>query len=55
MTDRFWVSGAEGSGFDVDHLPYGVVRLAEAAEARVGVRVGDHVLDLAAAAPAGAP
>ena len=41
-----WVEGAEGSGFDVDHLPYGVfTRGAE--PPRVGVRVGGFVVDLA--------
>jgi fumarylacetoacetase len=43
-----WVPGAEGSGFDVDHLPYGVFSPSGEAP-RVGVRVGGHVLDLAAA------
>lgn len=44
-----WVPGADGSSYDVDNLPYGVFHLTgEApAEARVGVRIGDHVLDLA--------
>jgi fumarylacetoacetase len=41
-----WVPGAAGSGFDVDHLPYGVFVTA-GAPARVGVRVGGFVLDLA--------
>jgi len=40
-----WVPGAAGSGFDVDHLPYGVFALP-GEEARVGVRIGDRVLDL---------
>jgi len=41
-----WVEGATGSGFDADHLPYGV--FAHDGEApRVGVRIGDFVLDLA--------
>jgi fumarylacetoacetase len=40
-----WVPGARGSGFDVDHLPYGVFALPGEA-ARVGVRIGDLVLDL---------
>ena len=42
-----WVPGAEGSGFDVDHLPYGVFSPSGEAP-RVGVRIGGHVLDLAA-------
>ncbi len=41
-----WVPGAAGSHFDIDNLPYGVFsRPGE--EPRVGVRIGDHVLDLA--------
>ncbi len=46
-----WVEGAAGSGFDVDHLPYAVFeRLGE--EPRVGVRIGDLVVDLAPIAAA---
>ena len=46
-----WVEGAAGSLFDVDNLPYGVFsRPGE--EPRVGVRVGDHVLDLSPVAAA---
>jgi fumarylacetoacetase len=44
-----WVPGAAGSGFDVDHLPFGVFR-AGGGRARVGVRIGDFVLDAGAAA-----
>ncbi|NYD43415.1 fumarylacetoacetase [Nocardioides panaciterrulae] len=41
-----WVEGAAGSLFDVDNLPYGVFsRPGE--EPRVGVRIGELVLDLA--------
>ena len=41
-----WVPGAAGSPYDVDNLPYGVFsRRGE--RAGVGVRIGDHVLDLA--------
>jgi fumarylacetoacetase len=46
-----WVEGAAGSGFDVDHLPYGVFTTPEE-EPRVGVRVGQHVVDLAPVAAA---
>jgi fumarylacetoacetase len=50
MTDT-WVTDAAGSPFDVDHLPYGVFsRPGE--EPRVGVRIGDHVLDVAPVAAA---
>ena len=41
-----WVEGAAGSLFDTDNLPYGVFEHGEEA-ARVGVRIGDQVLDLA--------
>ena len=46
-----WVDGAAGSGFDVDHLPYGV--FARSGEhPRVAVRIGDYVLDLSIVAAA---
>lgn len=41
-----WVDGAAGSAYDVDHLPYGVFSIPDE-PARVGVRIGDQVLDLA--------
>ncbi|GAB3252612.1 fumarylacetoacetase [Nocardioides dilutus] len=44
-----WVPGAHGSLYDVDNLPYAVFSDASGPR-RVGVRIGDHVLDLAAAA-----
>lgn len=40
-----WVEGAAGSPYDVDNLPYGVFSAAEDDEPRVGVRIGDFVLD----------
>jgi fumarylacetoacetase len=46
-----WVTGAAGSLFDVDNLPYGVFSVP-GEEPRVGVRIGDHVLDLAPVAAA---
>jgi fumarylacetoacetase len=46
------VEGAAGSPFDLDHLPYGVWSRDRAAP-RVGVRIGDHVLDLAPVAEIG--
>jgi fumarylacetoacetase len=46
-----WVDGAEGSLFDIDNLPYGVFSLA-GEEPRVGVRIGELVLDLAPVAAA---
>ncbi len=45
---RTWVPGAAGSSYDVDNLPYGIFSPAGAARRRVGVRIGDFVLDLAA-------
>jgi fumarylacetoacetase len=47
-----WVTGADGSGFGIENLPYGVVRGA-GGPARVAVRIGEHALDLAAVAEAG--
>jgi fumarylacetoacetase len=44
-----WIPGAAGSGFDIDHLPFGVFR-AGSRPPRVGVRIGEYVLDAAAAA-----
>jgi fumarylacetoacetase len=46
-----WVEGAAGSGFDADHLPYGVFAHDEEAP-RIGVRIGDFVLDLSPVAAA---
>jgi fumarylacetoacetase len=46
-----WVEGAAGSLFDVDNLPYGVFSVP-GEEPRVGVRIGDHVLDAAPVAAA---
>ncbi|WP_019201795.1 fumarylacetoacetase [Tsukamurella sp. 1534] len=43
-----WAPVPAGSGFGVDNLPYGVFTPA-GGDPRVGVRIGDHVLDLAAA------
>jgi fumarylacetoacetase len=48
------VEGAVGSLFDLDHLPYGVFTSLsdEDEDPRVGVRIGDFVLDLAPVAAA---
>ncbi len=43
-----WVPGADGSGYGVDHLPYGAVVVGSGGP-RPAVRIGDHALDLAAA------
>ena len=47
-----WVPGAAGSLFDLDNLPYGVFSRG-GGTARVGVRVGDFVLDAGAVAAYG--
>jgi fumarylacetoacetase len=49
MTTPTWVDGAAGSPYDVDNLPYAVFRHAswDGEPGRVGVRIGDQVLDLA--------
>jgi fumarylacetoacetase len=48
--DTSWVRDAAGSGFDVDHLPFGVFADTSRshAPARVGVRIGNDVLDVGA-------
>lgn len=53
-TPTTWVAGAAGSLFDLDNLPYGVFSTGDGAP-RVGVRIGDHVLDLAPVAEIGDP
>ncbi|MGH9119334.1 MAG: fumarylacetoacetase [Acidimicrobiales bacterium] len=42
-----WVDVPDGSPFPIDNLPYGVF-VPPGGEPRVGVAIGDHVLDLAA-------
>ncbi len=44
-----WVHGSDGSGFDADHLPYGVFDTGGART--IGVRIGGSVLDTAAVLP----
>lgn len=44
-----WVEGAAGSAYDVDNLPYGVFSVDDE-QPRVGVRIGDQVLDVASVA-----
>ena len=44
-----WLPGAAGSGFDVDHLPFGVFS-TDGGDPRVGVRIGQFVLAAGAAA-----
>jgi fumarylacetoacetase len=47
-----WVDGAAGGPYDADNLPYAVFATGDGA-ARVGVRVGDLVVDVAPLAAAG--
>ncbi len=47
-----WVEGASGSAYDLDNLPYGVFSVAGDAP-RVGVRIGDFVLEAGATAALG--
>ncbi len=49
-----WVEGAAGSPYDVDNLPYGVFSHDDEAP-RVGVRIGDFVLDVAPVAAGTSP
>jgi fumarylacetoacetase len=41
-----WVEGAAGSAYDVTNLPYGVFSRGDD-DPRIGVRIGDFVIDLA--------
>ncbi|MEP9362349.1 fumarylacetoacetase [Nocardioides sp. CN2-186] len=50
-TPTTWVPGAAGSLFDTDNLPYGVFSHG-GEDPRVGVRIGEHVLDLSPVAAA---
>ncbi|WLS47317.1 fumarylacetoacetase [Micromonospora profundi] len=43
-----WVTGVDGSPYGVTNLPYGVFR-TDGRQARIGVRIGSWVFDLAAA------
>lgn len=47
-----WVPGADGSGFGIENLPYGIVASRGRAP-RPAVRIGEHALDLARLAAAG--
>ena len=52
---RSWVESANqpGTDFPVQNLPFGVFRTAGDERARVGVAIGDRILDLAACGRAG--
>jgi fumarylacetoacetase len=51
MTTSTWVEGAAGSSYDVDNLPLGVFATGDEPP-RIGVRIGDQVVDLAPVAAA---
>jgi fumarylacetoacetase len=48
-TQMSWVDVPEGSDFPIENLPYGAFSTAPGEPPRIGVAVGDHVLDLAPA------
>ncbi|MEG3001596.1 MAG: fumarylacetoacetase [Comamonas sp.] len=50
---RTFVPGAQESEFPLQNLPYGIFSTAATPQPRVGVAIGDQILDLAAAAQAG--
>src|SRR4051812_50064412 len=49
---RGWVTGAAGSAYDLDNLPYGVFS-TPGTDPRVGVRIGDFVMEASAVAALG--
>ncbi|HRX85771.1 MAG TPA: fumarylacetoacetase [Phycisphaerae bacterium] len=51
-TAKTWVEGAQDTEFPLQNLPYGAFR-TDGAGARIGVAIGDYVLDLAALHRAG--
>ncbi|MFC8449912.1 fumarylacetoacetase [Kitasatospora sp. NPDC057223] len=56
MTAATWLAIAQDSPFGVHNLPYGVFSTADRPGRRIGVRIGEFVLDAGAAArAAGAP
>lgn len=52
-TLRSWMPVPDGSHFPIQNLPYGVFRPKAGGAPRIGVAIGDHVLDLAAVERAG--
>ncbi|MFT4081533.1 MAG: fumarylacetoacetase [Nocardioides sp.] len=50
-TATSWVEGATGSLYDLDNLPYGIFSDRDTTR-KIGVRIGDFVLDVTAAAQA---
>ena len=55
MTGESWVPVPDGSPFGLANLPYGVFTGGGSNRPRVGVAIGDHVLDLPAALAAAQP
>jgi fumarylacetoacetase len=49
---RSWVPVPAGSDFSIQNLPFGIFRTSQR-KSRVGVAIGDHILDLAAVAEFG--
>ena len=49
---RSWVSGSGGGDFPIQNLPFGVFRVGEGTP-RVGVAIGDSIVDIPAALDAG--
>merc|ERR1712233_211702 len=45
-TEMFWISVAPDSHFPLQNLPYGVFSTANQPEQRIGVAIGDQILDL---------
>lgn len=43
---KSWLASASGSDFPIQNLPFGVFELGNGKGARVGVAIGDHVIDL---------
>jgi len=52
-TLRSWMPVPDGSHFPIQNLPYGVFRPKAGGDPRIGVAIGEHVLDLAAVERAG--
>jgi len=52
-TLRSWMPVPEGSHFPIQNLPYGVFRPKAGGAPRIGVAIGDHVVDLSAVERAG--
>ena len=50
---RSWIDVSAGSSFPVTNLPFGIFRPIAGGEARVGVAIGEDILDLAELAAAG--